>query len=517
MLGWSTLTSPGDVRTQALRSLARALPVVASVGLLLVLCAARLRCIALGPDPDTDAYGHFVIARLLPDAPLNFKVHWVWLPLYHALLSVPIWFGATLDHVRAANAWLAAAPPVLLFLALSPARSRPPAVAGRREARPRPALSALLDAWAVPLLAASLVATCPLLMQLGTTGQMEIFFCTLGLLAVLFLVREQFAAAALALSALVLTRYEGWAVAAVVGAHLLLVLRRRRLAGESTSAGQWSCVLGPGLCVLAWAGLRRLGGEPWFSFIFDTQAFAEHALVQHAPPHAELAALLRYVVIVPYRCFGPALLFAPLGLLRSWRRHGPWLVAPGLAILAFLTLTSLMRSQLGLDRHFVSVVPFAATWIAHGVGAAAERIAATLGRPRLDGAVLGSLSLGVLAASLLHLETAWPAWQEATKGALLGPREVAQFVRETPPSALIVCDDAAVEVLSGLPPARFARGHLEAAQLPAYFELARSRDVYIVKRARSLGAFARIGAASFGAVDGPPDAFVALRVAPSRF
>jgi hypothetical protein len=517
MLGWSTMTSPGAARAQALRALGRALPVIAAGALLLGLCALRLSCIALGPDPDTDAYGHFVIARVLPDAPLNFKIHWVWLPLYHALLSLPIRLGATLDQVRGGNALLATALPVLMFLALAPARSERPVVATPARALALPAAGAWLAPWVVPLLAALLVATCPLIMQLGTTGQMEILFCSLGLLAVVLLVHGRFAAAALALCALVLTRYEGWAVAAVVGAELL----RRRLATLHLTRGMWACVLAPGSCVLAWALARRLGGEPWFSFILDTHAFAERVLEQQPPAHAELAALGRYILIVPFRCFGLALLFAPFGLLRSLRRQGPWLVAPGLALLAFLTLTSLSRSQLGLDRHFVSVVPFAATWIAHGVAATAERIAgvngsAALGRPRLAVSALALLSLVALGASLLRLEASWPEWRQATRGALLEPRDAARFVRETSPSALIVCDEASVEVLSGLPAARFSRAHLDERQIPTYEELARSREVYIVNRARRLGAFWQLGPARYGAVDGPPEAFVALRVSPER-
>ena len=39
-----------------------------------------------------------------------------------------------------------------------------------------------------------------------------------------------------------------------------------------------------------------------------------------------------------------------------------------------------------------------------------------------------------------------------------------------------------------------------------------SRDVFVVGRARRLGAFLHAGVASYGALDGPADAFVALHV-----
>src|SRR5687768_2330037 len=85
--------------------------VLAGVSLAAVLLASmfwRLGCIGAGPDPDTDAYGHYIIARLMWDNPFNLNIHWVWLPFYHAVLALPVRLGATLDHVRSANAVLAA-------------------------------------------------------------------------------------------------------------------------------------------------------------------------------------------------------------------------------------------------------------------------------------------------------------------------------------------------------------------------------------------------------------------------
>jgi hypothetical protein len=494
----------------------RVLPWLMLGALLAWLCAWRVSCIAAGPDPDTDAYGHYVIARLLPDTPLNFRMHWVWLPLYHALLALPIALGATLDDVRTANALAAALPALILFGAL-----RKPACERR----------SLLDDGA-PLLAASLTALSPLFMQLGTTGQMEVFFCVLLVLAVALLSRGRHGWAALVLSALVLTRYEGWAVACVVAAVFLSRRFTRDEALDFTAPGRarLACVLLPTLCVLGWAALRRLGGEPWFGFLFENQAFAEQVLERHPDSHGALGGLGRYTLSVPFRSFGLALPLALLGLVPTWRygavRHagigpnarasepggGMWLVLPGLGIVGFLTLSSLSRSQLGLDRHFVSAVPFVATWIAFGAVRAAELLSGCVNERKsaLAPALFVALALVIVASSVVRLDTARASWWTATTEALREPLGVAAFLRETPATSLIVCDNASVEVLSGLDRARFVRTHLDAGTVARVEEWSRSRDVYIVNRARHLRVFLHTGVASYGTLDGNPDALAVV-------
>jgi hypothetical protein len=473
---------------------ARVLPGL-SLGVLLVgLCAWRLWCVQQGPDPDTDAYGHYVIARLLFDTPLNFKIHWVWLPLYHAVLAVPVWLGATLDHVRSANALAALLPPLLLLGFL----------------RRRPRGSGWLDA-GVPLLAALLTALSPLLVQLGTTGQMEVFFCVLLVLSAGLLSAQRWGAASLVLSALVLTRYEGWAVVAVVAAIWL----GRRVSGRAAlGAGALACVLLPAACVLGWAALRRFGGEPWFGFILDNQAFAEQVVERQPDTYGVLGGLGRYTVSVPYRVFGICAAFALLGVRPALREDGVWFVAPGLAVVGFLTLSSVLHSQLGLDRHFLSVVPFAALWIAHGIAHAGRAIdqAARARWSRLSGAAPVLLCAAVIASAALRLDASLAIWSETTRTALHQTRELARFLRATPPASLIVCGDAAVEVLSELPSERFARSRLDERSAARLTEWSRSRDVYVVDRAENLGAFLHAGPVSYGAADGPPDAWLAIVV-----
>ncbi|HTV21019.1 MAG TPA: hypothetical protein VMG12_20175 [Polyangiaceae bacterium] len=468
-------------------------PSLALGAVLAGLCVWRLACVSVGPDPDTDAYGHYVIAQQLLETPWNFKIHWVWLPLYHLLLALGVALGAGLDQVRAANAIAATAPALVLFWALA------------RKARGEPLERAVAG------LAALLTALSPLISQLGTTGQMEIAFCLLSTLTTLSLSERRFGLAAVGLSALVLTRYEGWAVAAVVGAELV---RQHWAERRWPRANVWACFVAPLASVIAWAALRRSGGEPWFGFIADNQAFAERVIDRFPSGHDVLRGFARYTLEVPFRAFGFALPFVALGISRTWRRSGVWFVAPGLAIIAFLTLSSLSHSQLGLDRHYLSVVPFAATWLAHGVARAAEWLAAAreVRRLRRVGLTFAALSACIALGAALRLHSAARDWWERTRTALAEPRAVAEFLRSTPEASLIVCDEASVEVLSGLDRSRFLRTHLDERLAPLVAEQTRSRDVFIVNRARRLGAFLHAGPARYGALDGPPDAFVAIEV-----
>jgi hypothetical protein len=159
-------------------------------------------------------------------------------------------------------------------------------------------------------------------------------------------------------------------------------------------------------------------------------------------------------------------------------------------------------------------VPFAATWLAHGLARAAEGLAAAARAPwrTRAGVVFTALSLCVGAGAALRLRSALEGWWQLTRGALAEPRAVAEFLRSTPASSLILCDEASVEVLSGLDRSRFIRAHLDAQTASVVAEWTRSRDVFIVNRAGRLGAFLHAGPARYGDVDGPRDAFVAIHL-----
>ena len=482
---------PGDKRRGVFGS--SHLPVVLTCLAIAGLAAWRLACVRLGPDPDTDAYGHYVIARQLLETPLNFKIHWVWLPVFHFLLALGVQLGATLDHVRSANAVVAGLLPLLLLWLLR--RSIP--------ARAEPHDTAL------PYLAALLCAATPLVMQIGTTGQMELLFALelLGAAALLRGCRHGFAAALLSLA--VLTRYEAWAAVAAVAA---VFAHRRLTAREAIGARAALCVLAPAVFVLGWAALRVSGGEPWFGFIRDNQAFAEAALDPLVGAGSgPVVALGRYVFIVPVRVMGLAALVAAVGLPRALRREGVWFVALPFAVLVFLTASSLTRSQLGLDRHFLAVVPFAATWAAHGIAQSAEWLRGWY-TPRVGTPAYVVVGLLVAGSALVRLDTWMGAWRHTTETALLDSRRAGRFVAATPRCSVIFCDDAAVEVLSGLDSSRFVRARVEPRIVPELLKLSRSRDVYVISRAAQMGAVLSLGSLAYGGSSGASDRLVAVHM-----
>src|ERR1700722_14335444 len=92
-------------------------PALAALGLAVVVLAVwRASCLLAGPDIDTDAYAHHMIARAILADPTDLSVHWVWLPLFHYAQVPLVALGGTMDQVRWINVALAAALPVLVFV-----------------------------------------------------------------------------------------------------------------------------------------------------------------------------------------------------------------------------------------------------------------------------------------------------------------------------------------------------------------------------------------------------------------
>lgn len=464
---------------------------LALVSLVCVLASLwRLSCITLGPDPDTDAYGHYVIARQLLETPGNLRIHWVWLPLHHALIAIGVALGVSLDGVRSANAVLAALPPLMIVAWLDRGESGAPERTG------------------VALTAALAAAAAPLALQLGTTGQMEVMFSCLLTGVAFALQRERHALAAVLMSLAVLTRYESWPLVALIG--LVWTLRRAR--GERPPWALFGCALAPALVISTWAALRAHQGEAWFGFIRDNQAFAENALSHTGSGSgSRLAALGRYMVVLPALQFGVVAPFALLGLRRTLRSQGIWFVLLPLAVLCFLTTSNLTRSQLGLERHFLPLVPFLAIWIAHGLHAIRERLArSTAGVPT---GVHAALHTGLPGLALLLLAARLPAaldgWESLTRSALPAERAAAQFLARTPRDAPIVCDEASPEVLSGLAAQRFVRARVGPDVAGTVLALAREHDVFVLTRAERIGAVSSLGELVYG---GPSLPFAAVRI-----
>jgi hypothetical protein len=156
------------------------------------------------------------------------------------------------------------------------------------------------------------------------------------------------------------------------------------------------------------------------------------------------------------------MLVAPFGVARTARQQGARFVLVFAACLGFVSLTWVVHASLGLDRHFVCIVPLYATFAAQGIAAIAEgasRLASHLfrgtGRSGVAvGALLALLSVGGLAIEL----NVWMAdWRASIERGWPDRMALGAYLRGLPERSVIFCDDATLEILSGLDRRRFDR------------------------------------------------------------
>jgi hypothetical protein len=426
---------------------------------LAALAVWRAACVKAGPDLDSDAYAHHMIARAILADPRDLSVHWVWLPLFHYAQVPFVALGFSMQAVRWANLVVSAALPVVVYRYVA-----------------RTAGASVLPPAATALVAALLAAGCPIAMQMGTTAQPEPLFALLVLaFAIAFEERRTTAAAAL-LGAAAMVRYEAWAV--LVGAAAVLAAK---FAGRGTRAGpptararEWPIVALPAALILLWAVLRRPVDGRWFGFVRDTHEFASDALTQQGlarGPGGVLLDALRYPVEVPWRVEGPALLLLPLGIARTVRQQGRRFVLVFVACLGFVSLSWVMRSTLGLDRHFVCIVPLYAVAGAQGIAVLADAVhrgaGRAFGRRQAHSAMVaarvaaGGTAVAALVGLGLQLEVWMGYWRASIVRGWPDRAALAATLRTLPGDPKVFCDEATIEILSGLDRRRFDRHWIE--------------------------------------------------------
>jgi hypothetical protein len=482
-------------------------PVVVLGLALLGLAIWRAACVLAGPDVDTDAYAHHMIARAILADPRDLAVHWVWLPLFHYLQVPLVALGGTMNDVRWANVALSAAVPVVLFSHV------------RRTTRTG---DQPMSADATALVAALLCAACPIGMQMGTTAQSEPLFALLALGIAICFERRRYGATAAMLGAAVLLRYEGWAIFATVSAVTIAapLLDRVRRAGDDAApepARRWLVVAVPAALIFAWAVLRRPVDGRWFGFLAQTHEFASQAVVDAAASRGVIGLArdaLYYPVYVAVRVLGPAVALAAFGIPRTWREQGGRFVLVLAACLGFVSLTWVNRSSLGLDRHFVAIVPLYATLAAQGVRAIAGR----LGRwmiPRAPArtaritarAIAAALSVGALAVLVAMLGVWMTFWRSAIDRGWPERQALGAHLRSLPPATTIFCDDATLEILSGLDRRRFDRHWMDDPHTWDLIETTAQVDgvTFVATWRRKLAGHEAAGAIVFRGADAPDD------------
>jgi hypothetical protein len=421
------------------------------------LAVWRFACVLSGPEVDTDAYAHHIIARAILADPRDLAVHWVWLPVFHYLQVPLVALGGRLRDVRCINVILSALTPVMLFRYV------------RRTARAR---EGGFPPDATALVAALFAAMCPIAMQMGTTGQPEPLFALLMLAVAIAYQERRYGAAAWWLGAAAGLRYEAWAAVATIAALGVIepfARRKRGLPPETDGWRAWIVVGVPVALIIAWATLRKPFDGRWFGFLRETRQFANGVAGKSSALDGGIGALvhdaLYYPLYVPMRVYGVVLGLVPLGVVRTAREQGMRFVLVLASTLGFVSLTWIMRSSLGLDRHFVVVAALYATFAAQGIavlGDLATSLARRFRLPRASGTwVAGAVTALGLVALFLTLKVWMGFWTASVERGWPRRQEFGAFLRSLPDDAPVFCDDATVEILSDLDRRRFDRHWLD--------------------------------------------------------
>ena len=445
----------------------------------LVLSLWRAVCVLAGPDIDTDAYAHHMIARAILADPRDLAVHWVWLPLFHYAQVPLVLLGGALDAVRWINVLLTAALPVVLFEYVQ-------RTSKSRRSRMAPEATALV--------AALVAACCPIVMQMGTTGQPEPLFALLVLGVAIAFQRDRHVWTGVLLGAAVMTRYEAWAALGIVA--FFVAYRRGR---------GWIAVAIPVGLIFVWAAMRRPVDGEWFGFLRQTKQFANDALHTRG---GVIGDLIYYPVKTAYRVMGAVLPLAVLGVVRTLRQQGLRFVLVLAACLGFVSLTWVTRSSLGLDRHFVCVVPLYATFAAQGATVVADALAKIARRPIAGRAVAAVLAAGSLAGLLVQLDVWMGFWRDSIVRGWPERRAIAAYLQALPAGRTIYCDEATIELLTGLDRRRFDRHWVDD---PHTWDLVQARAatdgvVYVATWRRKMRGHEQAGDIAFTAGADPSDA-----------
>jgi hypothetical protein len=389
------------------------------------------------PDMDTDAYVHHVIARQIIMSPKDLSIHWVWLPLFHYISAGAILMGAKIDAIRFANIFIWASVPVILFFFIY-----------RHKAE-----NNLLKAF----LSSIFCTLFPIGILMGTTAQPEPLFALLILLFITSAANERFIISSIILSFACMLRYEAWAAVLAAGIFYLTdIIRNRRFIINKKIFN----ILLPAAVILAWAVLRVPFDGKLFGFLFQTQQFANDALNETNSFSGGIIKILYdiiyYPVFIPFLFTGINILFIPFGI-KKFYKYNKWFLITGAGILAFITFSWILKSNLGLNRHFVSLIPLYSTLSAYGIANAITYLKKSNIKIKIlkpENIKFTILTI-IFISSLTYLIMWLSIWNANFREGFPERKTAAEFLRNIPDNKPIFCNDAIVEVFSDINFRRF--------------------------------------------------------------
>ncbi|MDD5363096.1 MAG: hypothetical protein PHN88_13245 [Ignavibacteria bacterium] len=423
------------------------------------------------PDGDTDAYAHFIIARDIVRNPHNLSLHWVWLPLFHYIGALFVCIGAEMQAIRFLNIIVWASIPFLIYYYLR-------------------AKNAESD---IPVISSLVCAIFPLGILMGTTAQPEPLFSLSILLFVVFFDREKFILSSVFLSIACMLRYEAWAVLGFVSLYLIyLIIRKKTIKTATNYVRLYFVIFLPVILILIWTFLRYESDGRWFAFLHGTMQFANDALGETNSAQGGFMKVLNdlffYPFWVPFLFTGIVVFAVPFGF-KEFFRNNKILFISGLGILLFITFSWVFKSNLGLNRHFTSLIPMYSVMIAYGINSLIL-IAGKFKKNCKHGIIVDKLLsrksiMIITTVIMLFYSLMWLyIWKEDNNKNFQGRFGAAEFIKSVPGNSIIINNDPMIEVFSKLDYRRFDHFWMsDSTETLSYIESMTKRypEVYVVK------------------------------------
>ncbi|MCX6163321.1 MAG: hypothetical protein NTU73_00400, partial [Ignavibacteriae bacterium] len=159
---------------------------------------------------------------------------------------------------------------------------------------------------------------------------------------------------------------------------------------------------------------------------------------------------------IPALFSGINLIFIPFGFSKCIRQNR-WLIYSGLGILAFITLSWMMKSNLGLNRHFVALIPLYSTLTAYGLLTVSEylkKVNTKLGFLKKIN-IKYSLLIITFVSCLVYLIMWLYIWNNNFEYGYTDKKSTAEYLKNIPDNKTIFCNDAIVEIFSNINFKRF--------------------------------------------------------------